>query len=352
MRPSVVPFPLLGTLLLLVGIGSMAFGCSKEETSTNAPKAKEFSYPKDNELRLSQIQVKATHNSYHIAGAGVTVEELQYTHQPLTVQLEKLGVRSFELDTHLNKDEDIMEIYHIAFIDEGTTCRKFTDCLQELKTWSDKNLAHPTIFIQIEPKDGVFPEEMAHYVEVLERDVLTVWPRERVLTPDDVQKDSPTLRDAVLTRGWPTLGESRGKIAFFINEKADIRTFYTYNMTSLKGRLMFAEGDSTNDPWAALFILNDPISDFDAIQSAVKSGYMVRTRADGEVSSIHNNDRSKLEKALASGGQLVSTDYPTKIAPYEYELQLPGGTPARCNPISAPSDCQASDIENPAFIEP
>ena len=31
-------------------------------------------------------------------------------------------------------------------------------------------------------------------------------------------------------------------------------------------------------------------------------------------------------------------------------VTMPGGMPARCNPITAPADCTSLDIENPKFL--
>jgi hypothetical protein len=28
-------------------------------------------------------------------------------------------------------------------------------------------------------------------------------------------------------------------------------------------------------------------------------------------------------------------------------VQIPGGTPARCDPVNAPKNCRPSDVENP-----
>ena len=62
-------------------------------------------------IRINQIQLIGTHNSYHIAlpeknlkrigiiNRGLK-DSLEYTHRPLTEQLEKLGVRHFELDIY------------------------------------------------------------------------------------------------------------------------------------------------------------------------------------------------------------------------------------------------------------
>jgi hypothetical protein len=47
---------------------------------------------------------------------------------------------------------------------------------------------------------------------------------------------------------------------------------------------------------------------------------------------------------IASGAQIVSTDYPaSEPARWEghYAVGLPGNVPARCNPVNAPPGCGA-----------
>ncbi len=63
------------------------------------------------------MQVKGTHNSYHIAGVD-TIKPLAYTHVPLDVQFRTQGVRKIELDTHLNYKTNIFEVYHLGTIED------------------------------------------------------------------------------------------------------------------------------------------------------------------------------------------------------------------------------------------
>ena len=45
---------------------------------------------------------------------------------------------------------------------------------------------------------------------------------------------------------------------------------------------------------------------------------------------------------------MISTDYPVADPRFpNYVVAIPGGTPGRCNPITAPPGCQSTDIENP-----
>ena len=55
---------------------------------------------------------------------------------------------------------------------------------------------------------------------------------------------------------------------------------------------------------------------------------------------------------INSGAQFVSTDYPVPDPQIGtgFQVTMPGGMPARCNPITAPPDCTSLDIENPKFL--
>jgi hypothetical protein len=82
------------------------------------------------------------------------------------------------------------------------------------------------------------------------------------------------------------------------------------------------------------------------IADLLAAGYIVRTRADDSGVEARANDPSRANAALASGAQLVSTDYPVP-APSGYVVSAPG-RPARCNPVNAPPDlpCTPQDVEN------
>lgn len=322
-------------------LGLALQGCGED-----SPGPSQSVYPRDNELRMNQVQLKGTHNSYHIAQDPAPVPELDYTFSPLEVQLEDQGVRKFELDTNYIEATDTIEVFHILVVDEGTHCRLFVDCLRSIEAWSSEHPGHVPIFIQIEPK-GRFPEWLGEaFFEKFEGEILKAFPRQRIVTPDDVQGDSSTLREAVTTRGWPTLGAARGKVMFFINDRSDFARAYTRDFTSTQGRLMFAESEPDED-FAAVRILNGAGSDFAAIQAAVRSGFIVRTR-DGGLDAPQQLEI--LEAALDSGAQIISTDFPGKVPGVDYVMQIPQGTPGRCNPLSAPADCDSADVEGPTRL--
>jgi hypothetical protein len=334
----------LGVLGALVAFVALVMGCGAEDG--DSPQQPGFDYPLDGVLRVNHIQAKASHNSYHVQESP-DITAIAFSHAALDVQLAEQGVRGFELDTRWDVATEQIVVYHLPIIDDVSNCALFFDCLTALKTWSDKNPAHHPLFVQVEPKDGIPVADAEQYLAAFEAEILAVWPRERILAPDDVKGDAVTLRDAIVTNGWPTLGEARGKILLFIDEGGDFREAYTRGQQNVDGRLMFADSEP-GQGYESVHVLNDPGSA--EVAAAVAEGFIVRTRADSDNEEPLANDTSRREAALASGAQIVSTDYPAKVDGIEYVVELPGGVPSRCNPLSAPAECIAEAIENPEFI--
>ena len=104
----------------------------------------------------------------------------------------------------------------------------------------------------------------------LEKEILSVFPRELLVTPDDVKGSAPTLRTAVTTTGWPTLGAARGRVLFYLDRSDAYRDAYTHGRKDLDGRLMFADADES-DPFAAVLVRNGALSDRAKIEALVIS---------------------------------------------------------------------------------
>ncbi len=341
---------LLGTLLLACGA---ALGCTTTETNEEQPPVvtlPTYDYPLDDVLRLSHIQAKSTHNSYHIESEGSTLLDWAYTHAPLAEQLATQGVRHVELDVRLNQGLGYFEVYHLPVIDEETTCRLFTDCLAGIRSWSDTHAAHHPVVIQLELKDG-FPGEsnVEAYFATLEGEITSVWPVERIITPALTQGSSATLAQAGADRGWPTPGAGRAKVLFTMDSTDDLRHHYTHGEQSLDGRLIFVDS-SPDEPFGAVAVLNDPIGSSQAIAEALSAGFLVRTRADSGGIEAAANDTTRLTAALESGAHFITTDFPAPVAGLDYWVDIPGGTPSRCNPVTAPDECSAEAVENPDYI--
>lgn len=319
-------------------------GCSGS-TVPEKRKKKLKEYPLDNQLRLNHIQVKGTHNSYHIKPEA-NLKDWFYTHAPLDVQLEKQGVRQFELDLYWGKTEKALKVFHITLLDQETTCNLFTDCLKVMKKWSDEHPQHLPIFVMIETKDAgkAFPVPDPYEYKEVEQAILSVWPKERLLTPDSIRGKHASLKEAIRKDGWPTLGEVRGKAIFFLLAGGDRFKIYTNDRKHLRNRLMFATGP-LDAPYTVITKVDDPIKDMKKIQKAVKEGMIIRTRSDA-TDEPWAKDYKRFEAALKSGAQMISTDFPARVPKPDFVIRIPKGNPARCNPISSPKNCTSKALED------
>lgn len=348
----------------------------------------------DDILHLNQMQVLGTHNSYHVqaeptlfallaAFSQPLADSLEYTHVPLQEQFETRGIRQIELDVFADPDGGLysnpvglqlatgdpdamlpgldqpgFKVLHVQEIDFGSTCPTLVACLSEVKAWSDAHPRHVPILILIEAKDDVIPDPGLGFLipvpigaaelDELDAEILSVFPPEQIILPDDVRGDFPTLADAVRTRGWPTLREARGRVLFALDNGGAKRDAYIDGHPSLAGRVLFTDS-APDSPEAAFAKLNDPIGDFDLIQELVAEGFIVRTRADADTVQARTGDTMQRDVALASGAQFISTDYPVPNPDFGtgYHVEIPGGMPAACNPISAAHvPCTAAQIED------
>ena len=172
-------------------------------------------------------------------------------------------------------------------------------------------------------------------LDAVDAEIRAVFKPGDMLTPDDVRGAGKSLPDAIQKQGWPTLDSARGKVMFLLDNEGALAQLYIEKHPALKGRAMFAPV-AENDPAAAFFKINDPIQDFERIQRLVKAGYLVRTRADEATRNARKNDTTRRDKALASGAQFISTDYPEPRSDWsEYRVRLPDGAVARPNPVSS-----------------
>lgn len=301
------------------------------------------------ELRLNQIQALGSHNSYHVATPDTPVEAWQYSHDPLDVQFQSEGVRQIELDVWANPNG--LAVFHIPSVDAGVTCSLLKTCLQTVKTWSDAHPKHLPIAILIEIEDVPYTPDVKPFdaaaFDQLDNEIRSVFPPNRVLTPDDVRGSHATLAEAVTTDGWPTISSVRGQVLFLMDNADAHRDIYTAGHTSLQGRMLFTNAEAGR-PDAAFVKLNDPIGDAQRIKDAVAAGYVVRTRADGDTIEARANNTVPRDTAIADGAQWVSTDYEVAGRAFgtPYFVQIPGGTPARCNPINAPAWCTSGQVES------
>jgi hypothetical protein len=323
-------------------------------------------------LRLNDVQVIGTHNSYKRAMPAATMarlravdstlaDALDYAHRNLDEQLDK-GARQLEIDVnydphggHYARGSDDPElrrpgykVLHIPGIDNSSSCVLLTECLTIIRRWSDAHPRHVPIMLMFNVKDeqnaarggieALVPDAAGY--DALDAEIRSVLPPSKLITPDDVQGRYPTLRDAVLANNWPTLESSRGKILFAMDEPPAKVALYRGARRSLEGRVFFINTDEAS-PAAAYLTLNETIADAERIRRDVAAGYLVRTCADAETREARVNDTSRRDTALATGAHYVSTDYlwPDPRFTGGYRVALPGDGVARCNPMRRPEGC-------------
>ncbi len=300
--------------------------------------------PLDELLTLDHVQVKGTHNSYHVEPLIPFDASHEYTHEPLDVQLGEQGVRAFELDVH--EGVGGFEVYHIAVIDSQSTCDAFTECLDVIKGWSDANPEHLPVAVWIEIKDqtGGLPID-ADDLDLIDEDIRSVFPEEQLLTPDDIQGEAASVRAALEESGWPTLAELRGQVYFILLNVDDTSEDYTYGYTTTEGRAMFARvGVSDFDtPYAAVAKLG--LSDDDGIAAAHAAQILVATNVCG-ADEEDEACASDLATAQDNGIHMLKDDFPGPVRGQDYWMDFDDGNPARCNPVTAPPECTSVALED------
>ncbi len=337
------------------------------------------------QLRINQLQVIGTHNSYHAGFAPsaaklwqekspATFSGLDYRHQPLDQQFDS-GVRQIELDVfadskgglyahpsgpamiaaaQLPPDPDFdpngimskpgFKVMHVQDIDYRSTCQPFTACLEQVRRWSHAHPQRIPIFILVETKEGK-PHGPAQITEpepftsstfdALDAEIRSVFPPDEIITPDDVRGKYETLNQAILSGNWPTLSSARGKVIFLMDQRP-VGPIYLAGHPSLRGRVLFTNAEP-GQPDAAFIERNDgPAAD---ITELVRKGYLVRTRTDADTKEARTNSTARRDAMIASGAQMLSTDYPVNEParwPGNYVVSLPGNATARWNPVNSP----------------
>ncbi len=351
------------------------------------------------EVDINHLQVIGSHNSYHLIPEPVLFDgiaalsaelaaSIEYSHVTLTEQLGDHGIRQFELDVFADPDgglfanraanpvvgleaasglpeldEPGFKVLHTQDFDYGTNCLTLVLCLEEIRDWSAANPNHIPIMVMIETKEQSVPDAAAEegleltddlpwaeplaitteLLAALDAEIRSVFAADQLIEPDDVRGDAATLNDAVRTVGWPSVNDSRGKVMFSLNNGGAIRDMYTVDAANLEGRPMFTNAP-LGAPDAAFVRFDDP-SDPDLDRAALE-GYLIRTRTDSPTADARNNDTTRRDRAFSSGAHFLSTDYylPSEYFASDFVVQLPGGTVARCNPVTAPVSCDDADL--------
>ena len=349
-------------------------------------------------LRMNQIQVIGTHNSYHrelskperaahdavFGGQPIYDTFFAYSHASLPNQLSRQQARGLELDLFGDPQGGLyanpllrqrlaagplldpewqrpgIKVLHTEDLDYNSSCVRLVTCLRLVRRWSRANPEHVPLLVMLElkatdpvagPLGGVaVPPWNRSALAGLDKEIRSVFRAGELIRPDDVRRPGLTLERSVLRKGWPALSQARGRVAFLMdNEPGSISAAYTAGRPSLQGRVLFTNA-RPGSPDAAFVKRNTPTgANLAQIKALVRKGYLVRTRSDEPLATVLSGDNTRLRAALASGAQLVSTDFPEvgMSARYDrdYVAALPGGGPARCNPVIRPPACRGPGLE-------
>ena len=342
-----------------------------------------------NGLRLNQIQLIASHNSYKVAPDPRVMKflmkiksalgdedpsELDYNHLPFDSQFSNYQVRGLEID--INNDpkgglyyrrklnafvrgmkpksgipelkQPGLKVLHIKDVDYGTNYYTFIQALTVVKNWSDAHPKHLPLLINLEAK-GVGPGDRsaaarflgfkrsipfnAAATDSIDAEIKRVFGNtaDQVLTPDRLRGEYATLNDMATHNGWPALEDCLGKVVFILQGNCDS---YLDNHPGLQGRLclMYAE---PGQPECAFVKRDDPNRDIPVL---VKQGYMVRTRSDAGSTEMRQNSYERMNAAFESGAQIISTDYYKPDLRFStYQVHFKNHEPSRVNPVNAGS---------------
>jgi hypothetical protein len=349
-------------------------------------------------VRLNQLGMIASHNSYHLEPPRVIldtmnsiiqsdpvkwseyknfVQSAEYSVRPLSEQFD-LGLRNVEIDAWADTkgglfshraasslfnqpfDDGVDElkspgfkVLHAPEVDFMSTCWTLKSCLGQISAWSKANPGHLPLIVDIEAKDDDIPDPLnlgfavpekigGAQLDALDAEILAVFDRSSIVTPDDVRGSRKTLEEAVLKDGWPKVDDMRGKVLFLLLDQGAKRQAYAASAPSLQGRVMF----TTSEPGsadAAFVQVTDPTNAVSRISEMVKAGYIVRTMADAETLEARQGNTARRDAAIASDAQLIATDFfqPIPAIGGSYRVVFEGGTYVRCNPLTANKACSS-----------
>jgi hypothetical protein len=369
--------------LFLVSFTILLFAACKDDDDTTipAPTCDE----KIEELKINQLQVIGSHNSYRQRTHAPILQYLfdnlaqlppgftpivwDYDHVSLDEQFSNYGIRSIELDVYNDPNgglfyyrigngsvmedpnsnepkllEPGLKIMHFPDLDYNTHYLTFKDAITAVKNWSASNPNHVPISIMVETKEDspnallgdpftvTIPFDKIA-MESIDQEIMDVFGTDLtgVLTPDDLRGTHASVNEAVLANDWPTLGDARGKVMFILSTNDDMKAAYLDGHATLENRAMFVFSDAGN-PETAFVKKDDPVANEASIKTLVGEGYIVRTRADANTLEARSGETQRRDAALGSGAQIVSTDYykaDGRADWSDYTVELPDGAAAR-----------------------
>lgn len=302
----------------------------------------DFDLSVTDEMRLDDLRVLATHNSYKqdvppasafLYGAIGMGGRYGYSLPTLTEQLN-IGVRSFELDVYRSSSvQGGFAVMHNSLIDGGSSASSLYLALTELKMWSDYNPKHVPVTVLIEPKtlggmgySGLDSDDLLALDEMLAELF-----GEKLYTPAQALGGYSAFSELRADNGYPVFSSMFGKFIFLLHDGSAAEQYIALD-TSMRTQKMFYAVDLYRDSGhasQAMFAIINGFSDErgkTAYERAVRTNFIIRTMAD----EYGDFDEDKTASAIKSQANIISTDYPPGSSEeYGYEVSFGGKTISR-----------------------
>ncbi|WP_213979096.1 phosphatidylinositol-specific phospholipase C domain-containing protein [Sphingomonas sp. dw_22] len=343
-------------------------------------------------LRLDEVQIIGTHNSYHLRPDADLLEYLRhsgfsdgsywtgprlaraidYAREPLDQQLDR-GIRALELDVHDDPEGTLFlrpplldalardgkapdslwdpsgkmrapgfKVLHKPTYDPRSNCPLLADCLAQVADWSGAHPGHLPIILMIEVKEDPAARKLGCAGLCADG-----WKRLKRQLADAF---GPALfRPGDVGAAWPTLGALRGKVMVMLLDDEDHARSYRaatdrdgdgdgddliFTAARPVKRAPFRAG-----PHDRIAILPDPRDP--RIAAARRAGLLVYTRADADTEEARRNDPTRRNAAFDSGATFISTDFPGPDPRFSrYSVRFGAGF-VRCNPVTARENCRS-----------
>jgi hypothetical protein len=269
------------------------------------------------EIRLNEIQMLASHNSYKkkgvplgklFVGLGDSFEEanaLKYGYQDLTKQFS-LGIRSMEFDLRLRKTSFMLT--HVPLVDNSSVAPDFSKALEEMRLYSVHNPNHLPIIILMEIKDDWMI--LDHALQVMDTtdlenldELIRLKLGNTLFTPSQMMQEGMGLKASIDAQGWPTVESLLGKIIIVLHPGSFTDRYASLDPTN-RSQTMFIGLNHTSleREYASFVVHNEP--EVDVIQAMVQDRLIVRTRLDDRL--VFDEDR--YQRGISSGAQILTTD--------------------------------------------
>lgn len=282
-------------------------------------------------IKFNELSFLATHNSYQTRATDeirsiynslsdltfglVSAKKGDFSSETLTDQLN-CGIRSFEIDieTFVSNGEVSFTCMHSPNFEMTTSCYDFALALKEISLWSSNNPDHLPITVIIEPKTGFIPLKNMKYFNIdyaKEFDnVLRKNLKDKLFTPSDMLRDYSSFGEMRKADDWCKVSDMLGKVVILLHE-TDVTEKYIALDPSIKSQAMFPmlRPKDIDRDCTSFVLCNDP-EELLEIKAEVmdEKKIMVRTRAD-KFTDVSDKQR---DCALASGANIISTDYPIR----------------------------------------